>query len=202
MAGKRRPATGGTDKLEKGLSSVFGACRCTIYGSAMCCVLAVMWVALAVLWIGGSYIAKDAKLPGAISCASKSNVSIGFGGNSFIWWASTSGIIVIVTLIATCLYCCCFACVGSDFFSKIVTYVAIVGIILSLLCFSVLLAWMGLGTYMATLVVDTQGQTCINYFILLSLFFLYLATLIVFCVVSCIWKLHGMALKRREKSAA
>ena len=83
-------------------------------------VMAVMWVALAVLWIGGSYIgmpppltcsspisscyillqrsrslsytctAKDAKIPGAASCVGKANVSIGTGGNSFIWWASVS----------------------------------------------------------------------------------------------------------------
>ena len=115
--------------------------------------------------------------------------------------AQSSGIIIIVTLGATCLYCCCFACACSTLFSRIVTYVAIAGIILSLVCFCVLLAWMGVGTYMATLVVKTEGQTCINYFILLALFFVYLAALIVFCAVSCIWKVHDLSVNRKDKSA-
>ena len=225
------------------------------------------------------FIGKDAKLPVATSCVGKSNVSIGTGGNPFIWWASvshpiapcfvdyaaqgeaknkqitmhvpplspheythththmhthartharthahthththtythththtttthttqSSGIIIIVTLGATCLYCCCFACVCSTLFSRIVTYIAIAGIILSLLCFCVLLAWMGVGTYMATLVVNVEGQTCINFFILLALFFVYLAALIVFCAVSCVWKLHDLAVNRTKDKPA
>ena len=202
MAGKRRAATGGADKLERGVANAFSFCRCTVYSSATCGFMLVMCIALAVLWIGGSYIGKDAKLPVATSCVGKSNVSIGTGGNPFIWWASSSGIIIIVTLGATCLYCCCFACVCSTIFSRIVTYIAIAGIILSLLCFCVLLAWMGVGTYMATLVVNVEGQTCINFFILLALFFVYLAALIVFCAVSCVWKLHDLAVNRTKDKPA
>lgn len=110
----------------------------------------------------------------------------------------------MVTLGATCLYCCCFGCLCSALLPRVALYVNIIGVILSLVCFCVLLAWMGVGTYMATLVVKSQGQTCINYFILLALFFAYLATLVMFCVVSCIWKIHDLAVSRdkSDKSAA
>ena len=105
----------------------------------------------------------------------------------------TSGIIVLITVSASCLYCCSFIGAFCGGLPRAVTYASAVGLILALLGYSVFLAWVGVGTYMAAMV--TNSARCVSYIFYLVFFYFYLLALVVCGVMSVVWKVHDIRVK-------
>ncbi|KAL5483890.1 hypothetical protein EMCRGX_G020309 [Ephydatia muelleri] len=152
----------------------------------------IMWIALLVLWLGGLYIANDVKssrtcsdLPGTVWNATALNE------NPHAWWIASSNVIVILTFCASMLCCCsiitlCCSC-------KVVAYMSLVAIAISVLVYFVLAAWVGLGTMMA----DTH--TCAKYSLYLTLFYAYFLVLLAFCITSALWKTNSLTGKKMTR---
>ena len=111
----------------------------------------------------------------------------------FLTLSQSSNVIVILTFCASMLCCCsiitlCCSC-------KVVAYMSLVAIAISVLVYFVLAAWVGLGTMMA----DTH--TCAKYSLYLTLFYAYFLVLLAFCITSALWKtnrLSGKKMARRK----
>lgn len=153
----------------------------------------------------------------ATSCTPYPNVVIGTGGNPYIWWATvslrahtlpfpnvdaratpmmlpskqTSGIVILITLATTCLFCCSFVGLCCGGLPNAVIYVSAVGVVIALLGYTLLLAWVGVGTYLAAEVQESTGENCINYYVYLAFFYAFILVLLLFSLVSLVWKLRN-----------
>ena len=192
MAGKRRVPKGKADQLEQGCANCCGKyCRFSKYTNALICAGMFVWIALLVLWFGGSYIAGKVKSATATSCTPNPGVAIGTGGNPYIWWATTSGIIIFITLASTCLCCCSFVGLCCGGLPNAVIYVSAVGVVISLLGYTLMLAWVAVGTYLAVEVKEVTGENCISYHVYLAFFYAFILVLVLFAVISLVWKLRN-----------
>ena len=115
----------------------------------------------------------------------------------FLTLSQSSNVIVILTFCASMLCCCsiitlCCSC-------RVVAYMSLVTIAISVLVYFVLAAWVGLGTMMV------NDHTCASYSLYLTLFYAYVLVLLAFCITSALWKancLSGKQTSRRKYNGA
>ena len=103
----------------------------------------------------------------------------------------TSGIVILITLATTCLFCCSFVGLCCGGLPNAVIYVSAVGVVIALLGYTLLLAWVGVGTYLAAEVQESTGENCINYYVYLAFFYAFILVLLLFSLVSLVWKLRN-----------
>ena len=103
----------------------------------------------------------------------------------------SSGIIILITLAVTCLFCCSFVGLCCSGLPNVVIYVSAVGVVIALLGYTLLLAWVGVGTYLAAGVKDSSSENCINYYVYLAFFYTFILVLLLFSLVSLIWKIRN-----------
>lgn len=76
------------------------------------------------------------------------------------------------------------------------TIISAVGLVISLLGYAVFLAWVGVGTYLAAMV--TNSARCVSYIFYLIFFYFYFLALVVCGIVSVVWKVHDVSVKRSK----
>lgn len=165
----------------------------------------LMWVAILVLWLGGAYfsgVTSTATSGGTnLPACSNRTLSVGFAGQDpYLWWISTSGIIVIITVAASCLYCCSFMGAFCGGLPPVVTYISIAGLIVALLGYSVFLAWIGVGSYLAAMV--TNSARCVSYIFYLIFFYFGLLSLVVCGTMSVVWKVHAVQVSKGKNASS
>ena len=126
--------------------------------------------------------------------------------------SQTTGIIVTIMIVASCLSCCSFAalCSAGDC-PRAIRICGCVGAIIVLAALSVYMGWVALGTY---LVIKLHGNesVCRNTIVYLVLLYAYLIILAILCFVLLLWKCNDWRksiktnvdsrMKRRQKAAA
>lgn len=65
------------------------------------------------------------------------------------------------------------------------------GVVISLLGYTLMLAWVAVGTYLAVEVKEVTGENCISYHVYLAFFYAFILVLVLFAVISLVWKLRN-----------
>eukprot|EP00731_Ephydatia_muelleri_P023959 Em0016g230a len=112
----------------------------------------------------------------------------------------TSGIIVIITVCASCLYCCAFIGAVCGGLPPAVTYISAAGLVIALLGYGVFLAWVGVGTYLAAMV--TNSARCTSYIFYLIFFYISLLSLVACGTMSVVWKVHGVRTTKEKNGTS
>lgn len=98
----------------------------------------------------------------------------------------SSGIFVIIMIVASCLCCCSGSCLCSSRMPRGCRICGGVGLFLGALATAVFVAWVALGTYLV-LRVRGADTICRNTIAYLSLLYLYLVVLVIVGVIIVIW---------------
>lgn len=187
-----RTGKGVGDKVE-GCCTRFCAtfCRVSPWTQIICWAMVALVLATTILWLGGAFLVGPAKSNTAsTACGINMTIPV-LNKNPYVFYLGTTGIIVTIMIIASCLCCCSFAALCSSGCPKIMRICGCVGFIITLIAVSLYTGWVALGTYF---VIKIHGgeSICRNTIMYLVLLYVYLVVLtIASCVVS-VWKCNDL----------